>query len=768
MNDYLKRNINKMVAVFLLMQPILDLLTGICVNTLKVNLTIGIFVRMIFLLLIVYVVLFVFHKKKFLIPYLLLGLYFFFYAVVVFFFHPSGFLFEIKNLLRTFYFPVMLLSFFAIRDSIRISDMTLFTMLGIYLFLIFVPTIFGVGYQTYQITKSGTLGFFNSANEISGILSILTPILFLIFYRFQKIWFLVLFGLVYFFVILNVGTKTPLLSLGITIGVSILSFFKSLLKKREWKKMFLSFLVLLFGCCSFLFLLPKTNFYKNIRVHLDYLGLEHVSEVFQNRKVVDHFIFSSRLQFMKHKAKIYAKSNVYEKLFGIGYWNDNSETKLIEMDYFDIFYSHGLLGFLFYFSIVFSVLYEIFSHRKRGGFENLMRYVSFSLIVFLAFFTGHIITAPAVSYVVVVLLFSLMKREKRDLLFADYSLAIGGIENAQVHFLDRIDYEEYSVTLILEKKEGELLERVNPNVSLREIRVSDHPDILLRKAINFWRVLWFGIFEYHNYDFSCCYTTYSYRSNVIARLASSNSSFYVHSDYQYVYDTEEEIRQFFDTRHLLDFHRIIFVSRESQSSFLKWYPTLKDRTYVFNNFIDISRVREKSLDNISVKKKRGSKLLVFVGRLDDASKKVKRAIQLVSNIDKLELWIVGDGPDRKMYEDYVQDLKLEDRVSFFGVQINPYPYMREADYIILTSDYEGFPVTYLEAICLERAIITTIPTSDDYLDIRDCAFIVSKDPKKMVSEVQEILKKPVKKKKIDLEEIQKKRMEKWMEIFNES
>ena len=120
-----------------------------------------------------------------------------------------------------------------------------------------------------------------------------------------------------------------------------------------------------------------------------------------------------------------------------------------------------------------------------------------------------------------------------------------------------------------------------------------------------------------------------------------------------------------------------------------------------------------------------------------------------------------------MYEDYTKKLKLTDRITFTGKKSNPYPYMIKADYIILTSDYEGFPVTYLEAITLNKDIITTIPTSDELIDMKDYAHIIEKDDKKMVNEVKDILKENIKKKKIDLSKYQKKRLEELEKIFNE-
>ena len=92
--------------------------------------------------------------------------------------------------------------------------------------------------------------------------------------------------------------------------------------------------------------------------------------------------------------------------------------------------------------------------------------------------------------------------------------------------------------------------------------------------------------------------------------------------------------------------------------------------------------------------------------------------------------------------------------------------MKQADYIILTSDYEGFSVIYLEALALNKSIITTIPTSDNLLDISDYAYIISKDSKKMVEEVKQILKKNPKETKIDLDKIQKDRVRQLETIIN--
>ena len=568
----------------------------------------------------------------------------------------------------------------------------------------------------------------------------------------------------YLLVILMVGTKTPLLSLGITIGFTCMYLWINSFKRKEYKKILYSFLVLVFAIVALIIVIPKTNFYKNIQVHLDYLGLDNVTEVFQDEKLVDHFIFSSRLSFLHKKATIYGNSSTYEKIFGIGYINNNKTTKLIEMDYFDIFYSHGIVGFILFFGLVLPVLYKILITSHKFNYERCMLIVSFILVVFLAFFTGHIITAPSVSIIACIIILYLDKRNKKDLLFTAVSMDIGGIEKALVNLVNRIDKDKYNVEIILEEKKGSLLNKVNKDIVVRELRVSNNSNVVIRKSINLLRKFIFKIFNFNNYDFSCCYATYSLSGNKLALLGSTNNSIYVHSDYRKVYN-DEDFYNFFNCRHINDFRKILFVSNESKKGFIELYKNLKDKSLVFNNFIDTKEIEKLSNEEEIPRSK--NTLLVFVGRLDDSSKKVSRQINLVNKIDNLTLWIIGDGPDRKKYESEVKDLKLEKRITFFGKKNNPYPYMKQADYIILTSDYEGFPVTYLEALVLNKNIITTIPTSDDLIDINDYAYVVAKDEKKMTIEVEKILKDKKSNKNVDFESMQISRMNKLEDLFNE-
>lgn len=766
MNKVIKNNLSKIISIFILIQPVLDLITGICLHVFSLNLTIGIIIRMLFLLFIMYATTFIYKKKLSLIYYLIVTFYSIIYLINI---GTNSHLFgQVQGLLRVFYFPLLLVSFYDLKDEIKISTATLFTTLTLYLIFIFIPMTLNLGFKSYEITKSGTLGYYNSANEISGIISILTPIVFMIFNSKGKSILKVIYILLYLVVILTIGTKTPLLSLLITIGMTFIYIMIKSYKDKKYKRILSSFIIIVIGIISLIILIPKTNFYKNIKVHLDFLKVEDVTDIMDNGNLIDHFIFSQRVTFLTDRKSIYDNATFQEKLFGIGYYYNGKKDKQVEMDYFDIYLNHGIIGFIIFFSVYLYILVQTTKIKRKLNFNLYMLNVSMLLILFLSLFTGHIITAPAVSLIVVVIIMMLQNRRKKELLFSINDLRVGGIETAIINLLNNIDHKKYNVTLVMEEKTGVLLKNVNKNVKVQELKVSNNKNVIIRKGINFIRKLNFSILNYHKFDFSCCYATYSLSANKIALTASKNNSIYVHSNYRYIYKDKTEFKNFFNCRNISSFRRIIFVANEAEKDFIKIYPELKNKCLVLNNFIDPDKILKLSTEKISETHPKNKKLFVFIGRLDDSSKKVSRAINLLKNLSDVNLLIVGDGPDRKMYEDLVTKNDLSKRVTFVGQKTNPYPYIKLADYIILTSDYEGFPVTYLEAITLHKRILTTIDVSDESINIgKDYATIISMDEKEMLKDVQKELSSPRKIKDIDIKKIQEERLEKLENIFNE-
>ena len=139
----------------------------------------------------------------------------------------------------------------------------------------------------------------------------------------------------------------------------------------------------------------------------------------------------------------------------------------------------------------------------------------------------------------------------------------------------------------------------------------------------------------------------------------------------------------------------------------------------------------------------------------------------MKNLDNSTLYIIGDGPDKKMYQKEIDKLKLNKKVKLVGQLDNPFPYLKMCDYLLCTSDYEGFPMTFLESIVLSTPIISTIKVSDEYIDLgNNYGYIVSKDINKMTKEVKDVIKNEEQKQELNLLLIQSKRMKELEKMYD--
>lgn len=331
---------------------------------------------------------------------------------------------------------------------------------------------------------------------------------------------------------------------------------------------------------------------------------------------------------------------------------------------------------------------------------------------------------------------------KKKLIFFAYDLNIGGIETALINLLNKINYSKYEVHLILEKKQGIFLEKINKNVIVKEYKINNSKNIIYRKMYNLLKRIMWTMLNKNKYDFSCCYATYSLMGSKLAKIASKNSSIYIHSDYTNIYKDKIEFMNFFNIRGIDNFKTLFFVSNEAKDNFARVYNYLDKKCVVFNNFINENQIIKLSKEDIDIKKTH-ELLFVFVGRLEEKSKRITKLLNIINELKNrfsIELWIIGDGEDRSFYEQTIKKLDIQQNVKMVGMKINPYPYMKKADYIVLTSDYEGFPVIYLESILLKKKIITTMDLSDETISIKNkFGYIVSKEEKKMIKEIEQIL-----------------------------
>ena len=332
----------------------------------------------------------------------------------------------------------------------------------------------------------------------------------------------------------------------------------------------------------------------------------------------------------------------------------------------------------------------------------------------------------------------------KKLLFAAYSLDVGGIEKALVNLVNVLQNRGYDITVVLEKKQGIFLNELNKNIKLIEYTPSEKKNLIVRKITNFIHRIQFIIKYKNKYDFSAAFATYSKPSIFVSKVASKNNTLWGHADYLTLFDNDrQKVKDFFKSIKVEQFKNIIFVSEEGKNSFLDIFPQMKEKTIECNNIVNNKEILKLSEEEIEIKKDNKCFTFLNVGRHDEKQKKLTRIIEAVQKLKQDDLnfkvLFVGDGKDNTLYRKMVKDKKLENNIIFVGPQKNPYPYFKISDCVILTSDYEGYPVVFLESFILNKPIITT--KVSDYKDIEGkYGYITSKQIDDIYEKMKEMIK----------------------------
>ena len=158
---------------------------------------------------------------------------------------------------------------------------------------------------------------------------------------------------------------------------------------------------------------------------------------------------------------------------------------------------------------------------------------------------------------------------------------------------------------------------------------------------------------------------------------------------------------FFKHCHLIP----VALSKQIQKSIVEEYGIAEKRIPVIFNGIDLSNCKPKT-DYAG----NGNFKILHIGRFSEQKNHsgLLSAFHTfhVKHLDS-ELWLIGDGEKRAEAEEYVARNGLADAVKFFGLQSNVHGYLHEADIFTLPSNYEGMPMTLIEAMGTGLPIVAT-------------------------------------------------------------
>ena len=739
---YMKKIFNNsylVISIYIIFSFLIDILTNL---TLSYTFSIGMILRGIFLIYLVVGLLIKYNNKE--------NLYIIFittlFSILFLIFNLN--VYSLSLILKydyVIFLALFLLSMYKTEDK-KINRNMITISLILYSLTIIIFFLINHIFYDKSLSDTNFNKVFHAMKEVNVIITIVVPYLFISLEKRKN--FIEVFAIIISLVAsILIGTR-------LTVVIFLLSLLYLLFKKfkhevKTKKINYTDLFIYIAFLFTFIYKFKATPLYKNLQLSLKTHKINTPWDVFTNFKLFDSFVLNNRLKYLKEVCTKVMNSNILTKIFGSG-----SEYGLVHMDLFDVLLSFGVILFLVFIGAFIYILKNI-KTKKRPSYYPII------VIFIVAIFYGHVVLSPSVATIALVIIFNnLYKKRRKKILISSSKLEVGDQTSALFNFIKYNNNSDNEITLFLEDKNDEMVKSLPCDVIIKKHKVFKFKLRVLSKMLNILNKLKYLMTNFKEYDNSICFDTKSMSSNYLARYASNNQIIYIHNDYTYLYRSNvSKINKFFGIRKLDKYKHLIFVSNEAKDNFIALYPRFSEKAIVINNYIDKDAIISLSKEKIDINKPKNKKLFIYVGSIDEEKKNFKLMIKAISMVKEknknIFLWIIGSGKDEKRLKEYIKEYNMVDNVKFFGYIKNYYPYILKSDYVISTSNYEGFPILFTDAIVLDKKIITTISLSDEAIKIdKDFGYLSTKTDEDLAKTILSILQNDnLKCKKIDIDKI---------------
>ncbi len=796
---------NKKLYIFLILLPIIDLLTSISTRLFNLTISIGVIVKLLFLAIMLITLIFSTskYKKKGLIYILLVFIYMLAYILSkIKYLTMTMFIKESIYLFKTMYFPILLVCLLCFFDEHKFDKEKIIKILIInfitYGILLFLPLITNTGFSTYNYKGyKGSSGWFNSANEISVILTLLYPFLLTKINKSKLNIVLIIFMILMIF---SLGTKVSVLGIIITTTIILVL---SLIKKKKKTTLKIGFIligiILLILNSSTLnnvkYNIPKDpKKLKNVKVKPEPPRKDPVTEQEKNERFLEEeygrirkeiekedklsnnsklvkqikkygrIMLSSRDIYFRLTYEIYSKHfNTKVLLLGIGYSNTTeikhyAITKLIEIDILDIFFHSGLIALILVLLPFIYYLIKLIQSRELN-INTVFYTLMIGLLLSISCISGHTLAAPAVSiYIILYLLLAMNeinllnkkdnKIKKNKVSIYALHLNYGGVEKnicTKANILSEIkDVEIISLYKLKDKPDFKL----NDNIKIKYLTTNIKPNRKeLKETLHSKNII--NIIKQGIYSIKVLYLKHTL---ITKSMINCNSEIIIstridfteklirNNEYNNIKIAEEHIYHNNNTKYLNKLHYIlksVDYLMPSSNYLTNYYKELftEYRYKIVTNNMPIES--DNKISNLK------NKNIVTVGRLEKV-KGYDDLIKLFSKLNNKEwtLSIVGTGSEYDNLNNLIKELNMEDNIKLLGFknteELNKL--YKESSIYIMTSIEESFGLVLLEAASHGLPLIAYDSALGAKEIIKDNGILITnRNEKEMIKELKNLI-----------------------------
>ena len=345
--------------------------------------------------------------------------------------------------------------------------------------------------------------------------------------------------------------------------------------------------------------------------------------------------------------------------------------------------------------------------------------------------------------------------------FGITKLGIGGAERVLVDIANEL-VEQYDTTIFTIYAGGELEKELNQKIKVVSIYNEEKKGKFIPIYILLCGKHIYNKFFKNKYDIEIAFLEgpitrlFSYGRKKGKRKQGNRAIIkiaWVHNDITKVFgdSLKAGVKKYIDKDFYKKYDKIIFVSEHNKKVFESFYGNISDREVIYN-YINKDRVLKESMHQKEIvpmehAPKRNGSFRTFCTFLTVARLVKQKAIDRLIKVHKRlideglehKMYIIGDGEERENLQELARKLRVTDTFIFLGKKENPYPYIRQADYFTLLSNYEGYGMVIEEAKILNKPIVITDTAAKEAVQDYSRSLVIGNDEEKIYTELKNIL-----------------------------
>ena len=153
-----------------------------------------------------------------------------------------------------------------------------------------------------------------------------------------------------------------------------------------------------------------------------------------------------------------------------------------------------------------------------------------------------------------------------------------------------------------------------------------------------------------------------------------------------------------------DCYKMVTITSKSKE-LIEFKHHLNNVQTIYNP-INIEEIHSKSIATIDV----NFDYIIGIGQMETNIKQFDKLIEAYSNSrlpnQNIHLVLLGDGEQISILKTLAKQNNIEEKVHFLGFQENPYKYLKNAKFFVLSSLNEGLPNVILEALACETPVVS--------------------------------------------------------------